>query len=303
MFRRSRQRSDGHGAPSPRRQRLFVLVPLLISLAAFILALLTLLAGYKPGFMPETHIVLLDTSGLGRNLLPARRAAVVAAIIDEAKDKTDGVIDDIVDDVTDAIGVDRFYALHAMTVCSGQYAGGGDDSTRGFAVRRCTQPLQELNVIDVIDLDLRVPGRIRSALADLARDAPRIFQAMAGIFIAGALFTGLATLGAVVAAVMAPSRGRLLGTLNVVFLSLAAVTLLCGTLLTTIGGDKLAKVVEDRASRVGLRAVVGARFRGLSWAAFALAVLAALVWIFGLAFVYGKRRRRSRGGDKDAAWS
>ncbi|KLU86181.1 hypothetical protein MAPG_05198, partial [Magnaporthiopsis poae ATCC 64411] len=141
MFRRSRHRVDG--GVSPRRQRLFALAPLLISLAAFIFALLTLLAGYKPGFMPETHIVLLDTSGLGRNLLPAWRAAVLPAVIDEAKDKlknkTDGVVDDIVDGVTDAIGVDRFYALHAMTVCSGQYAGGGNDSTRGFAVRRCTQ--------------------------------------------------------------------------------------------------------------------------------------------------------------------
>ncbi|KAL8399893.1 hypothetical protein RB594_000344 [Gaeumannomyces avenae] len=284
---------------STRRQRLFTLAPLLITLTAFILALLTLLAGYKPGFMSDTHIVLLDASHLGESLLPLATTAKAKApkAPKKPKDpkkpkkprtgKEDEDEDEDLQSVTDALGVERFYALHAMTVCSGQYAN-GKDSSDGLTPSRCTEPLAELNVLSVVDLDLRIPGPIRAAIADVANAAPKIFRAMAGLFIAGVVLAGLATLGGIVSLLL-PGAAPVLAVLNVIVLLLASVMLLSGTLLTTVGGDKLAGVIEDMGGRIGLHAQAGSKFRGLSWASFVITGLAALVWAFGFFAVYRRR--------------
>ncbi|KAL8338880.1 hypothetical protein RB598_007270 [Gaeumannomyces tritici] len=281
---------------STRRQRLFTLAPLLITLTAFILALLTLLAGYKPGFMSDTHIILLDTSQLGESLLPLATTAKAKAPKAPKAPKTpkkprtgkeDEDEDEDLQSVTDALGVERFYALHAMTVCSGQYAN-GEDSSDGLNPSRCTEPLAELNVLSVVDLDLRIPGPIRAAIADVANAAPKIFRAMAGLFIAGVVLAGLATLGGIVSLLL-PGAAPVLAVLNVLVLLLASVMLLSGTLLTTVGGDKLAGVIEDKGGRIGLHAQAGSKFRGLSWASFVITGLAALVWAFGFFAVYRRR--------------
>ncbi|KAL8339856.1 hypothetical protein RB601_006130 [Gaeumannomyces tritici] len=290
---------------STRRQRLFTLAPLLITLTAFILALLTLLAGYKPGFMSDTHIILLDTSQLGESLLPLATTAKAKAPKAPKKPKApkapkapktpkkprtgkeDEDEDEDLQSVTDALGVERFYALHAMTVCSGQYAN-GEDSSDGLNPSRCTEPLAELNVLSVVDLDLRIPGPIRAAIADVANAAPKIFRAMAGLFIAGVVLAGLATLGGIVSLLL-PGAAPVLAVLNVLVHLLASVMLLSGTLLTTVGGDKLAGVIEDKGGRIGLHAQAGSKFRGLSWASFVITGLAALVWAFGFFAVYRRR--------------
>jgi len=50
--------------------RLSALFPLACAIVAFVLSMLCLFAGHKPGFMEEYHIVTLNTSTLGHDLIP-----------------------------------------------------------------------------------------------------------------------------------------------------------------------------------------------------------------------------------------
>ncbi|RAL58086.1 hypothetical protein DID88_009699 [Monilinia fructigena] len=47
-------------------------IPMVCSIVTFVLAMLCLFAGNKPGFMEDYHIVTLNTSEVGQNLVPTK---------------------------------------------------------------------------------------------------------------------------------------------------------------------------------------------------------------------------------------
>lgn len=49
--------------------KLLLVLPLVFSIVAFILSLLSLLAGYKPGFMEDYNLMTFNTSALGQSVI------------------------------------------------------------------------------------------------------------------------------------------------------------------------------------------------------------------------------------------
>lgn len=311
--------------------KLVILVPLLCALASLVLSILLLFAGKSPNFMEDTHIIMLNTSMLGKNLVPTPTSgsdkptstdsgcgvggflgkicgsatSVAASAVSEVGDTLDDIADDIADKLADKLGIKEFYSLHVLDACEGDFSPNATTPGAGYNLAKCTKPLDtgEYNVTQMFDHELRV-GPLKLNLADLGftKDLqnefdriPRILLALAVIYILAVGFTGLAFLAAVAAMVMLPGygRSRLLVLMNLGIVALGFLALLAGSLATTVGARPVVNKINDFGEDIGLTAMVGRKFLGLTWAAVGLMAVALGYWVWELreSRKYGARQR------------
>lgn len=145
-------------------------LPILCSLAATILAFLVLFAGKSPNFMEDAHIIMLNTSSLGKNLIPtatsggdkptttgdgacdglpgflAQGCSAATSVVGSAATEAAGVLGDIEGDIADKLaaklGIKEFYSLHVMDACEGDFSPNATASDAGYNVSSCTAPLK-----------------------------------------------------------------------------------------------------------------------------------------------------------------
>lgn len=313
--------------------KLLIGIPLLCSLASLILSLLLLFAGKSPNFMEDTHIIMLNTSSLGKNLVPTATSSdkptstddgcgvggilgkicgsatsVAASAASEVGDKLDDIADDIADKLADKLGIKEFYSLHVMNACEGDFSPNATAKGAGFNVTKCTEPMKtaEYNLTALFDHELSV-GPLKLNLADLGftkelqeefDKIPKILLALAIFYILAVGFTGLALFASAAALVLVPQHGksRLVVLANLAIAVLAALTLLVGSLVTTIGAKPAADKIDDFGEDIGLRASVGGKFLGMSWAAVGLMVIAVGYWVWEM--MQSKKGGADRLGEK-----
>lgn len=124
---------------------------------------------------------------------------------------------------------------------------------------------------------------------------PSIVEALAAMYILSAVFAGLSMLAAATSLFLIPRwGGRRIVLANFLLALPAAVFLFVGSLLYTVGAAKVVSRLQDLgADDIGLRVTVGSKFEGLTWAAFALMLLAAAYWLWEfVALVRTSRRER-----------
>lgn len=80
---------------------------------------------------------------------------------------------------------------------------------------------------------------------------------------------------------------------NLTLACLASLVLLIGNLLTTVGAKTAVDKINDLGDDIGLHAVSGNKFTGMSWAAFALMAIATGTWGF---LFHDSRYEGRRGG-------
>ncbi|TLD26923.1 hypothetical protein PspLS_04712 [Pyricularia sp. CBS 133598] len=158
------------------------LFPVILALVAFGLSLLSSLAGAKAGFMPDSNMALLDTSRMGLDaVLSGNNAPSIvrsslsmgSGKINNEKNKLiNGTKDEVAKSIKDAVGLDQFYAVHAWTICSGTFTN-KQDSSGGLEVRVCW-PLHQINLIDLLEMDLKLSGPVQEAIREVGGAAPRI---------------------------------------------------------------------------------------------------------------------------------
>lgn len=140
---------------------------------------------------------------------------------------------------------------------------------------------------------------VTSDMLGKLNDLPTIFEALAALYILSAAFTGLAVFGALAALFLLPRRApRRISIANLALALPAAICLLVGSLLYTVGAAEVVKKIKAMgADDVGLKIEVGSKFEAMSWAAFALMVIAAGYWLYEFVaeFRAGRRDRRARG--------
>jgi hypothetical protein len=311
--------------------KLLILVPLLCTLASLILSILLLFAGQSPNFMEDTHIIMLNTSMLGKDLVPTPTSgsdnptstdsgcgvggvlgkicgsanSAAASALSKIEGELDGIADDIADKLADKLGIKEFYSLHVLDVCEGDFTPNATTPGAGYNVTNCTKPLKtaEYNITKMFDHELEV-GPFNLNLADLGFTSelqeefdkiPRILLALAVVYILAVGFTGLACLASVAGILMLPVHGksRAVVLANLGIAALGFLTLLAGSLVTTIGAKPAADKINDFGNDIGLAATVGGRFLGLTWAAVGLMVLVVGYWFWELRETkkYGARQR------------
>ncbi|KAJ0305180.1 hypothetical protein COL5a_010217 [Colletotrichum fioriniae] len=292
-----------------------VIVPLVLSIVAFVLSFLALFAGHKEGFMEDYDVVRLNTSTLGHNLIPsatseadpaATTGSFLDKFIDGVGDKVSDILNDIGNDVADRLadelGISEWYSLHLMDVCHGQFSPNVTAPNVWLNVTNCTQPSPgpNVNLTKMLDQELEI-GPLSLSLSDLnwpdtIEDAmDKVNKALLAIFVLyvmGIGFSGLAILGSLAAFFLGFKKRMTLT--NFAFAFLAALVLFAGSLVTTIGAKDGAKQITDIGEDVGISAKVGQKFMIISWVAFAVMFAASVYWV--TQFCAERRSRRTSRG-------
>ncbi|TDZ40640.1 SUR7 family protein pun1 [Colletotrichum spinosum] len=286
------------------------IVPLVLSIVAFVLSFLALFAGHKEGFMEDYDVIRLNMSTLGQNVFeigadPSDNddaitivEGLLGGITDEVQDLINDITSDIADRLANELGISEWYSLHLMDVCQGEFAPNVTAPNPWLNVTKCTQPRPgpNVNLTKMLDQELSI-GPMQISLADLEwpdslEDAlDKVNKALLAIFVLyvlGIAFSGLAILGSL-AAFFLGFKKRMTVT-NFVFAFLAALVLFAGSLVTTIGAKEGAKQINDLGDDVRISADVGQKFMIISWVAFAVMAAAAVYWV--TQFCVDRRSRR-----------
>ncbi|KAK2601486.1 hypothetical protein N8I77_010934 [Diaporthe amygdali] len=249
-----------------------------------------------------------DGGGLGAwfSSIKASATAIAGSLESEAASILDDIGNDVADKLADELGIEQFYSLHVMNMCEGNYAPNATASNAWQNVTNCTTPMDfsYMNISAMLDKELSV-GPFNISLSDLGitedlqdqlNNLPKLFEALAIMYILGVAFSGLAILTAAAALFIIPSGGRKIPLLNFLIAALAMLFLLVGSLLTTVGGKKAKDEIQKRGGEdIGLDMELGTKFQALSWAAFALMALATFYWIYETGAVHRSRRRTGAG--------
>ncbi|TDZ22761.1 SUR7 family protein pun1 [Colletotrichum orbiculare MAFF 240422] len=286
------------------------IVPLVLSIVAFVLSFLALFAGHKEGFMEEYDVIRLNMSTLGQNVFelgadPSDNddaitvvEGLLGGITDEVQDLINDITSDIADRLANELGISEWYSLHLMDVCQGEFAPNVTAPNPWLNVTKCTQPRPgpNVNLTKMLDQELSI-GPMQISLADLEwpdslEDAlDKVNKALLAIFVLyvlGIAFSGLAILGSLAAFFL--GFKKLMTVTNFVFAFLAALVLFAGSLVTTIGAKEGAKQINDLGEDVRISADVGQKFMIISWVAFAVMAAAAVYWV--TQFCVDRRSRR-----------
>ncbi|POS78462.1 SUR7 protein [Diaporthe helianthi] len=244
-----------------------------------------------------------DSGGIGDwfSSIKASATAIAGSLESEAASILDDIGNDIADKLAEELGIEQFYSLHVMNMCEGSYAPNATASNARQNVTNCTTPMDfsYMNISAMLDKELSV-GPLNISISDLGitdelqdklDDLPKLFQALAIIYILGVAFSGLAILAAAAALFIIPSGGRKIPLANFLIAALAMLFLLVGSLLTTVGVKKAQEEIKKRGGdEIGLEVELGSKFEALSWAAFALMALAMFYWVYETVAAHRRRR-------------
>jgi hypothetical protein len=297
-------------------KRLPIGIPIVASLAAFILILLALLAGSRPGFMEEYDLVAFNTSGLGQNLINigndddeptptdsslcdgiggflGRTCTSATAAIDSLQsdiaDRVNDIGNEVADELADRLGIHEFYSLHALTICEGDYAPTATTSGADRNVTECHKGFTEgYNISALLDHGLRV-GPYRLTLADLGftdelQDAidtlNKVLKAFTALLIVAVGFTGLSMLASIAALVLIPRHERKAVLINLILagaaLSFMVLSGLIGTITASIATDK----VNENGDDIGLSSSMGTGYLIITWVAVGLMLVTFGYWLW-----------------------
>lgn len=123
--------------------------PLLLSTGAFVLSLLSLMAGFKQGFLEDYNVMTLNTSALGEDAIRAIANGSISSTAlsslgvssSQASSLINSLSGQIVSDLASQLGIGEFYTIHAMDFCQGNFE---PNSTTGGATHNvtfCSAPL------------------------------------------------------------------------------------------------------------------------------------------------------------------
>ncbi|CAN8099917.1 unnamed protein product [Discula destructiva] len=212
---------------------------------------------------------------------------------------------DVADRLADELGISQFYTIHIMDLCQGDYAPNATANGAWMNLTDCTQPMDfsAMDLSTILDKQLSI-GPFNISLSDLGitqkiesklSKLPTIFEALAAIYIVSAIFAALTLLSSLASVFILPSPSRKLLLADAVLAVLAMLFVLVGSLMYTIGASAVVGKIQDLgAGDAGLDVQVGTKFQALTWASFALMLVAAGYWVYELVVAFKARRRERR---------
>ncbi|KAK8042695.1 hypothetical protein PG994_013178 [Apiospora phragmitis] len=285
--------------------RNFVLCPLIFSAAAFALTLVAVFAGSKPGQMEDYHIISINMSDFGHDLVPTPTSggsdptstdqggiggffsSVVATIESSIGDELNGIGNDIADKLSAEIGISQWYSLHVMNACEGDYAPNATSPGAWFNQTNCTAQEAgfQFNLSSVLDreievgplglnpADLKIPDGIQEVINYLNGFLLAIFV----LYVIGIGFSGIVFLLCIGAITIGPST--LFSVASAITATLAALALGIASAISTAIAKKGASEINDKGDEVGISAKAGGKFMIITWVAFGAIVIALISWI------------------------
>lgn len=294
------------------------LFPLALAITAFVLSLLCILAGRKPGFMENYHIVALNTSTLGHNLIPTTATtsdtptstssgldSIYSALTGDINNITDSIENDLndilntaADDLASALGIKEWYSLHMMDMCEGIYSPNATTKGAKYNTTNCTNPMTMYHFnptkqiedelakggLNVTLSDIDYPSNIQDSINQLHTAVDATFA----LYCIGIAFSGLAMCGALFE--LFSNGSRLISFANWGICSLASTALLSSSIIITVAASKIAHEVNHNGNDIGMYAYKGHKFLGLTWGAAVAMFVASSAWV--VEFCVGRMRQK-----------
>ncbi|THV44644.1 hypothetical protein BGAL_0601g00040 [Botrytis galanthina] len=293
-------------------------IPLACSIVTFVLGMLCLFAGNKPGFMEDYHIVTLNTSGIGQDLIPTTTSGsgstptslspggIVSSLSsliprepgigDDIANALGDLENDIADKLAKTLGIEEWYSLHLMDMCQGYYTPNATSKGAGFNVSSCTNQtaMFHFEISSIISEQLSI-GPLHLNLSDIGWPSAiqdgldTLSTAMNATFVfycIGVAAAGLAILTSLAAIFI---TGRLFSFLNWGLASLALLALTISSVIVTVLQNKAAEIINKFGNDIGVYAYKGQKYLILTWAATAVIAVATIAWV-GI-FCIGRRQK------------
>ncbi|KAF8457742.1 actin cortical patch SUR7/pH-response regulator pali, partial [Terfezia claveryi] len=271
--------------------RLSVIIPVLLSAAAFVMSLMVLLAGKDPSFLPTVYLFRVGFFSIISSL-PIQTNDIPKSIIDQVPSS---IIDELAQTAAKELGLKDYYYSHIMNYCSGVVVLTGDPDGSGpkpatgnsTKVTHCS-PINGLYAFNPMDIfktelisnytinDLGIPSDVEDGAKALAV----AYKVMFICYIIGVALSGLCVLlGLTVGWMETRAVAGIVGLLSI----LTALALAIGAGIATVISIKLKNVFNEyMGPKVNVWADNdGGKFMGLSWAAVLAMVLAMIYWVFG----------------------
>ncbi|KAH8585634.1 actin cortical patch SUR7/pH-response regulator pali [Bisporella sp. PMI_857] len=296
--------------------RPFALLPLACLIVTFVLGMLCLFAGHKPGFMEDYHLVSLNTSMLDHVLLNVPSATTSEAapsstsfgswlentaknFSNEISNKVEEQLNEIVDDLADALakelGTHQWYSLHLMNMCKGNYLPNATTKHSRKNVTHCTKQttMYHFDITRQIENELHVgkhnvslkeigwPNAIQNGISalDVAMNVTFV------LYTIGIIAAGLGIFTAFVAFFLHDVRLVLFG--NILLIRLAFFALLISSIVVTVAQKKLTRIINKYGNDIGVTAYRGTKYLTITWVATAVMFLPSLAWMVD--FCIGRR--------------
>ncbi|OTA84423.1 hypothetical protein M434DRAFT_83346 [Hypoxylon sp. CO27-5] len=286
-----------------------VIIPLILSIAGFVLAMLALFAGTgsQQQALEEYHLIAINMSNFGHDLVPTATSSGsqptatgdgslwddiqdgLNDIEGEITDQLNDIVNDIADELSQKLGISQWYSLHVMTACEGNFAPNATSPDAWYNTTNCTtqSPGVHFNLTDVLQReidagplrinasDIPIPSSIQETIDYLNSFLLATFV----FYVLGSGFSGLSFLSCIVILTLRrDSIGRCTIIINVALSSLAALSLAIGSAIATAISKKGVSEINSAGDDVGISAVEGTKFMIISWVAFAVMFVTLLFW-------------------------
>jgi len=283
------------------------------AIVAFVLSMLCLFAGHKPGFMENYHILTLNTSTLGHNLIPTSTSnpassptatslgsffsSVEHNITSTIEGDLNGIDDDIADKLAAELGIKQWYSWHLMDLCEGTYSPNATAKHAKLNVSSCTNQttMYHFDITKEINDELE-SSKLHVNISslgwsdDIQNDLNKLNTALDALFVLyviGIAAAGIAIIAALVALFLHGSRLISFG--NWGLASLSFVTLLIASIIITVIQIEAAHIINKHGNDIGVYAYRGTKYLILTWVAVAVMFLASAAWV--VEFCVGRRQR------------
>ncbi|KAF2786634.1 integral membrane protein-like protein [Melanomma pulvis-pyrius CBS 109.77] len=288
------------------------IIPLVCCTAALILSFLCLFAGQKKDFMEDYHLLTLNTSRIGTNLLNTSDSGdssnPFSTLFHNISNSIENEINEFAGDVAEALGIDDFYSAHILDYCYGDYTPtnlpnatiSSSDIHKNVSGCSNMTAMYSFNPTEVLERALNESG-VDVTLADLdwpadiqkGIDALRIISKT--VFVLYCIGIALIFISLVAAVPALFSAGRMAACLNVMVSTLALLAIGIASALVTAVIVKAADTVNKYGNEIGVEAQKGGKFLALTWAATALMFVTLCVWTFETCCGHRRRERRGEG--------
>jgi len=296
--------------------RLTALFPLACAIIGFVLSLLCLLAGHKPGFMEDYAIVTLNTSTLGHELIPTTTSSgaqptatgffsgiwhnittEVGNLTAEIEGELDGIIGDVADKLAAELGIKQWYSLHILDFCEGTYAPNATEKGAHKNGTKCSNQtaMYHFDLTEILNKELEA-GKLHINLSDInwpddiqngLNHLSTALDAEFVVYCIGIASAGLAIFTSLVAIFLHGSRLVSFG--NFGLASMSFLTLMIASIIVTVVQNKSTHLINKYGNEIGIYAYRGTKYLVITWVATAVMFLAMVSWI--AEFCIGRRNR------------
>ncbi|KAM0465717.1 hypothetical protein ACHAPV_001774 [Trichoderma viride] len=299
-------------------KRFLVLIPLILSLVAFVLTNLALFAGHQQGFMEDYAVIRLNTSELGQNIFKNDKSSSksgdddddddsifgkikgkVHDLTDKGKDKLNDIAGDIIENIAEDLGISQWYSIHIMNACQGEFGANATAAHFKLNTTNCTHssPSNRFNLTEILNQELSI-GPLDISLADIdwpdsiqdkISDLNSALLALFSFFVLGVGFSGLSMLACIPAFFLGDKKIILF--INTALASLAAATITLGSIVVTAASSIAANAINKAGEKITLVATKGTKFYIISWIAAIFMIITSLFWTGKFAMLWKKEKR------------